>query len=147
MRRDEFTEVLKLIQRKLEQAGVWEIAQQGTYRTEDGDGAVKNPRDLAVAMLEAFDVHLALLDRSTYKSSIGKIRDLLDSTQVPDGAEITFETSVDTATDDHELKRDEFAAISFSDLSDLSSVRESLRKLTSELSDTPFDESLGPIRQ
>lgn len=138
MREEEFREVLRAVQRELEGVGLPEIADIENYRTESG--APIDARNAAVAMLKAFELHLATLDRTTYDKSMRKLRRSLRRKSRPTEAVI----EIDNQT------REVLAlpsTIRLAEMPNLSRLRRSLRKLAVQLREARYDEPPSPARQ
>ena len=76
MNEDDFGEIVAEIRAQLEGVGLSDIGDEENYLTDGEDGRRRpSNKRLAIATLEAFGRHVALLDRDAYFRAMALIRD------------------------------------------------------------------------
>jgi hypothetical protein len=119
--------------------GISEIGFADYYNSE-GE-RVTDPRDLAVQILRSFDLHLATLDRDTYRKSLTNIRQTLDRSRIETGPVSRMPRGAVIEIDDQTAALFGMPGnVRLSALPSLLGLRKSLRRLADVLSETPHDE-------
>lgn len=133
---DDYRELIKTLAAELRASGAPGIAEERHYAEPDpetGEPRLFSPQRRLIAMLEAFERHLAIRDRATYEFAIGGIR---DSVQGPAPERITVIFTADA---------DEGSEISLHDAPDLEGVRTNVRDLIRRLRDGDLRPNGGDV--
>ncbi|WP_312218204.1 hypothetical protein [Sphingobium yanoikuyae] len=77
---EDYLALIALVETELARSGLSDIANHRHYRVqneETGDWKLYAPKDHLVALLEAFERHLAINDRAVVEASLDRINDFL----------------------------------------------------------------------
>ena len=84
---DDYRDLIELVETELREVGAGALSDPNLYSLTDpetGEQRLYPPRKRLIEMLRAFDRHLAIYDRATFDSALGRINDVVNEGRIED---------------------------------------------------------------
>ena len=84
---DDYRDLIGLVERELREVGAGALADPNHYAERDpktGEQRLYSPRKHLIEMLRAFSRHLAIYDRATFDSALGRINEVVNEGRIED---------------------------------------------------------------